>query len=125
MGSLILGVTCANASYEDAASSFKVLVTDELRTRITELANVVSACGANSVIESNQEGVWAVHDTDELATVSEEDIFDVEVSGRELTVTRDSFGFSATPKHCNEDLKMTTELIALADLDNLLEMQNK
>ena len=125
MGSLILGVKCANADYKDAASSFKILVTDELRTRIKVLANAVSDCGANSVIESNQEGVWAVHDTEELPTVSEEDIFDVEVFGRELTVTRDSFGFSATPKHCNEDLKMTTDLIALADLDDLLEAQQK
>jgi hypothetical protein len=127
MKKLFLSVTCANDHYDEAPNTFHLEMSSALVARIKELSRLVSAADAFSIDEFNYDGTWSDTCIDSSENVTPTDLENLlpEIVSAEarvdipmLVVTKHIFKFTATPKHCGEDVAVVTTPVRISDLDN-------
>lgn len=121
---LVLRITCANEWASNYPALFTVVLSDEAISRIKALSKAVTELGLHAVEEFDYSGTWVSGEVDEDSwDVDAMDLdelvkFDEGVDVPKLRVTADSFHFTALPKHCRDDMALTTRRVPISALDS-------
>lgn len=120
---VVVAVKCANGHANDRPHSFAVDISDELKSRIIELSKVVKQANANNINEFNFSGTWSAVSLDEYDLDCDIDAVCVALSesksrvGLNLLEVRDEwFNWSSVPRHCDDDMKCTSNSIPISFL---------
>ncbi len=125
---IIVSAVCVNEFASDVPEFFTLEITASLANRIKELSQLVQKADVYSVEEFNYEGTWSDkfldpsevgdQDSDLSNLVEELEQAESRVDVRMLRVTKDHFYFTATPKHCGDDMALSTRRLDISELDN-------
>lgn len=120
---VLVAVNCASDYADDRPYSFAVEISDELKSRIIELSEIVKKANAYSIDEFNYSGTWSNEMLDEYELEGDIDQVFTALSENEsrvecnlLDVTDDSFKWTSVPKHCGDDMLLTTKQIPISFL---------
>ncbi len=120
---VLVAVNCACEYADDRPYSFAVEISEELKSRIIELSEIVKKANAYSIDEFNYSGTWSSEMLDEYEHESNIDSIFATLSDSEnrvecnlLEVKDDSFNWTSVPKHCGDDMLLTTKQIPISFL---------
>lgn len=125
---IITSVSCVNNMASDIPETFTATLNEHQCQRIKELAQTLKAVKAHAIEEPDYSGTWSdayinphsipANSPELIKTIEmlEADAAQVEIPM--LRVTEDGFFFTATPKHCNDDMALSTNEIPLSALED-------
>lgn len=121
-------VTCANENADDRPDVFTVTISDDLKERIKQLSEAVKSLNVHAIEEFDYSGTWSETYLDPSDIEEDNSNLDSAIDSLEqdgaaviipmLRVVDDGFFFTAVPKHCNDDMALSTRKILLSELDN-------
>ena len=119
-------VTCANEYADDRPEVFTVTISDDLKERIKALSKAVQDADAYRIEEFNYAGAWSESYLDPIElddkgvdkVIEELEANTARVECNLLEVTSDHFRWNSVPKHCGEDMLLTTKQIPISFLDD-------
>jgi hypothetical protein len=124
----MLRVTCASDNCDDYPELFYIHIDSTLIARVRELSTAVKSLQVIKIKDLNHNGQWGVNilddfdisnETKNIAPALAKFVEQLErVTCASLVVTADYFYFTATPKHCNDDLALSTKRVSISDLDS-------
>ena len=130
MKTAILHVSCANQHASERPETFYITIDDRLARRIKKLSTVVVDLGVYSIKEFNYQGIWSemyldVSDINKdhsnlNSLLGDVDRQEVRVDVPMLVVTNLNFYFVSVPKHCGDDMSLSTSRVAISELDRPL-----
>lgn len=126
MKRVLVGISCVNEYGDPEIECFTVEIDDALKSRIKALSLAVNSVEAYSIETFNYSGTWSGFDAfcedldakaaDALVSEIEDGSSDVEIPC--LKVMGDVFCWTCTPKHCGDDMAVSTRNIPLSFLDD-------
>jgi hypothetical protein len=126
MKRILTYVYCANEYADSVPEVFTAIISDKLKERIKTLSQLVKGAKAYRIEEFNYEGAWSgtYLDPSELddkgvdKVIEELEADSERVECNLLEVTSAHFRWSSVPKHCGDDMLLTTKQIPISFLDN-------
>lgn len=123
-----LGVTCASDNCDDYPDLFYIHIDHTLIARIKELSITSKTLQAVSIKDLNHNGLWWTNVLDgfdipngsaKIATALDKFTKQLQpVTCSSLVVTADYFYFTATPKHCDDAVALSTNRVFISQLDS-------
>ena len=127
MKTLILSVSCINQHVDERPQSFYIGIDHRLSKRITQLSGLIKYASAYSVDAFENSGTWSsllldeltaneVHfDEKEALLAIEKNENRVEIAT--LVVRDNDFYFTSVPKHCGDDMLLSTSRVLFSELN--------
>lgn len=123
---IVLTVNCANQFAGDFPDQFVIVVNETLRLHIERLAKACKELKFNEARDFCHDGTWLDEEINQDCLSDEsiekniarmlETVSDVDCPM--LCVTEAEFYFTAVPKHCGDDMLVTTARVDISELKN-------